>query len=164
MNTVDMAFLSGKKDKPEKAPFGLTVAAIYLIVAAGISIIFLILNLNPSEGMPEWSFAQKAGICTRQIIFAILFLISGIGILKKKFWARKVAIWTIPITTIFSIYSSACGWSYSIYELLIVSVFTFGWNGIWFYLIFRKSSKDYLSQETSQAATTALSSPCGPGG
>jgi len=152
-----MAFLSGKKDNPGEAPLGLSVAAIYLIIATGISVILFI--LNPSEGMPERSFAQKAGTYTWFIAFHMLFLISGIGILKKKPWARKVAIWIIPITTLFSIYSWF-NWQWrgvnpKFYEPLIFSVFTFGWNGIWFYLIFRKSSKDYLLQETSQQIAQA---------
>jgi hypothetical protein len=64
----------------------------YLIIAGGIGVLWSLTGLGPHH--PEFqakSFVFKLGSYTRENVMNILFLISGIGILSRKVWARKMA-------------------------------------------------------------------------
>ncbi|MFW6052829.1 MAG: hypothetical protein ACOC8I_02855 [Desulfosalsimonas sp.] len=120
---------------------GIRIAAIYLIIAGGIGILWPLTGLGPHH--PEFqakSFAYKLGSYTRENVMNILFLISGIGILRMKLWARKMALVILPISAIYSANSFAWGFSNGPpsldIRLISFSLFCL-WNGLWFYLIFR---------------------------
>ena len=72
---------------------GIKIAAIYLVIAGGLSVLWPLTGLGPHH--PEFqakSLAFKLGSFTRENLINILFIISGIGILRGKIWARKLAL------------------------------------------------------------------------
>jgi hypothetical protein len=120
---------------------GIKVAAIYFIIVGGLSVLWPLIGLGPHH--PEFqakSFAYKLGSYSREYLINILFLISGIGILCKKVWARTMALVILVISTIYSTNSFAWGFSkgHPSLSVLLVSLFVFAlWNGLWFYLVYR---------------------------
>jgi hypothetical protein len=120
---------------------GIKIAAIYLLIAGGLGILWPLTGLGPHH--PEFqakSFAYKLSSYTRENIVNILFIVSGVGILSKKLWARKMALVILVISAIYSANSFAWGFSNGppSSAILLVSFLVFGlWNGLWFYLIFR---------------------------
>ena len=134
------------KDDDQKAKSlvltkGIKIAAIYIIVAGGFGILLPLTGLGPHH--PEFqakSFAYKLGTYTRENVMNILFLISGIFILYKKAWARKMALAILVISAIYSANSVAWSlakgsppWSIRLISFLVIGL----WNGLWFYLVFR---------------------------
>jgi hypothetical protein len=120
---------------------GIRVAAIYLIIAGGLGILWPLTGLGPHH--PEFqakSLAYKLGLYTRENVMNILFLISGIGILCTKVWARKMALVILAISVMYSANSFAWGFSsgppFLAIQLISFSLFCL-WNGLWIYLIFR---------------------------
>ena len=120
---------------------GIKIAAIYLIVVGGLGILWPLIGLGPHH--PEFqakSFAYKLGSYTREDLINILFLVSGIGILYRKVWARKMALIILVISVIYSSNNFAWGFSNG-QPTLIVWFFSFLilglWNSIWFYLIYK---------------------------
>ncbi len=117
------------------------VAAIYFIIAGGIGILWPLTGLGPHH--PEFqamSFAYKLGSYARENIINILFLISGIGLLNKKVWARKMAMVILVASTIYSANSFAWGFAKGMPTLSIrlISFLVVGlWNGMWFYLVYK---------------------------
>jgi hypothetical protein len=120
---------------------GIKIAAIYLIIAGGLGILWPLTGLGPHH--PEFqakSFAYKVGSYARENVMNIFFLISGIGILCKKVWARKMALVILVISAIYSANSFAWGISQGppSSTVRLVSFLALGlWNGFWFYLIYR---------------------------
>ncbi len=120
---------------------GVKIAAIYFIISGGIGALWPLTGLGPHH--PEFqatSFAWKLGSYAREILISILFLISGIGLLYKKIWARKMAMVILVISTIYSANSSAWGFAQGEPTLSIraISFLIVGlWNGFWFYLVYK---------------------------
>ena len=127
---------------------GIKIAATYLIIAGGVGILWPLTGLGPHH--PEFiekSLAFKLGSYARENIINILFFISGIGILYKKTWARKVALAILAISAIYSANSFAWGLSSGppssaarVASLLIIGL----WNGTWFYLIYKVKPIDNI--------------------
>ncbi len=120
---------------------GIKIAAIYLVIAGGLGILWPLTGLGPHY--PEFqaqSVAFKIGAYTREHLINILFLISGIGILKRRVWARKMALAILIISSLYSANSVAWGFDSGPPSLTVrlVSLLVLGlWNGIWFYLIYK---------------------------
>ena len=129
---------------------GIKIAAIYLIIAGGVGIIWPLTGLGPHH--PEFqakSFAFKLGSYTKETVFNILFLISGVGILNKKVWARKMALVILVINVIFAANSFAWGLSKGPPSLNVrlISWVVFGlWNGLWFYLIYKVKLTEIIKE------------------
>jgi len=93
--------MSQKRESP--LSLNVKVPASYLIISAVLGIAFTLLRLGPHN--PEFeakSFAFKLGAYSREYTLNIIFLISGIGILRRLTWARKFAIAVLLISTIYS--------------------------------------------------------------
>jgi hypothetical protein len=129
---------------------GIKIAAIYLVIAGGIGILWPLTGLGPHH--PEFqakSFAFKLGSYARENVMNILFLISGIGILYKKVWARKMALVILVISAIYAANSFAWGFSKDPPSLnaRLISWVVFGlWNGLWFYLIYRVKPTEIIGK------------------
>lgn len=143
-----------KKNEKEKIlPIELKIAAIYLIVVGVIGLIWPLLNIGPNHHeFQSKSIAYKAGSYFREIVINIIFITSGIGLFFRKTWARKLSLIVITISTIYATNSFAWGYargkpSLTIYiiSFLIVGL----WNAMWFYIIFRKKSRNALLSETN---------------
>ncbi len=160
MSYINTGFLPIGTDKSPKEPLGLKIAAIYLIIAGLLGTILLITSIKPPVDIEisERNLGYKIGLYSREIILITLYITSGIGLFYKKLWARKCALWVIPIAAIYSIFTFAWGMARGkpgVLEIIIASIIVLGWNGLWFYMIFRKSTKEYLLHKTSQPATQA---------
>lgn len=131
-----------------KLPIGLKIAAGYFILIGLLDLIWPLLNVGVNS--PEFeslSTASKAGHYFRDITFALLFLTSGVGLFKRILWARKLGLWILVISYFYSINQFAYGLAQGKPNLTILAISTgiVGfWNAIWFYLIFKKSSKEVL--------------------
>jgi hypothetical protein len=133
-----------------KLPLGLKITAIYLIISGAIGLIWPFTGLGPHH--PEFemkSLAYKLGAYSRGFLFDIVFVVSGIGILFKKTWARKTALIIIVLSAIYTTNEFAWGFakgkpSLSIYLLSFAIIGT--WSAIWFFLIFKKSSAKALKR------------------
>ena len=131
-------------------PLGLKIAAIYLIISGAIGLILPFTGLGPNH--PEFeakNITYKLGVYSRTFLFDIVFVISGIGILLKKSWARKSALIIIVLSAIYTTHEFSWGFargkpSLSIY--LLSSAVIGAWSGIWFFLVFKKSSAEALNR------------------
>jgi len=132
-----------------RLPLGLKTAAIYLILLGVAGLILPLTSLVPhhSEFVAKTIF-YKQGAYSKEIIFNILFVISGVGLFFRKSWARRMALITITISTIYAANSFAWGFAKgnpSITVLSISLIIVSLWNSIWFVLIYRKKSAAALS-------------------
>jgi hypothetical protein len=130
----------------------LKIAAIYLVIAGGLGVLYPLTGLGPYHPeFQEKSFAFKLGSYTRENIVNILFLISGIGILNKKVWARKMALVVLVISAIYSANSFAWGFSSGppsstvrVVSLLVLSL----WNGLWFYFVYKAKLIEMITENS----------------
>ena len=139
-----------------RLPLGLKIAAIYLILLAVAGLILPLTSLVPHH--PEFiakTIFYKQGAYSKEIILDILFFISGVGLFFRKSWARRMALITITISTIYAANSFAWGFAKgkpSITVLSISFIIVGLWNSIWFFLIARKKSATALSKEERGAS------------
>ena len=125
-------------------PLGLKITAIYLIVIGGIGVIWPLLGFGPHH--PEFeaqSTAFKAGAYFRDSAINIAFLTAGIGIFLRKGWGRTTGLIALGIGVIYG--GNSFAWGYENgppnNTTLIISYFIVAaWNGIWFYILKRKST------------------------
>jgi len=118
------------------------VAAVYLILAGGISILLRLTGGSYFSEIEAKSIAFKLGLYLRAYIIDILFMISGIGLLCSKAWAKKLALVILIVGTIYSANDAAWGYARGNPSLLIrfVCFVVVGvWNGIWLYLVFKNT-------------------------
>ena len=134
-------------------PLNAKIAAIYLIGSAVVGIAFLYFRAGPYD--PQFaakSLAFKIGAYGREYAFNVLFLISGIGVLGGRSWARKLAVAVLVITAIYSAFAFARGFELGFVKtshgrpvppfILPISLAIMGvWNGLWIYLICRKAKR-----------------------
>ena len=120
---------------------GFKIAAIYLIVAGGVGTLWPLTGLGPHH--PEFqakSLVFKLGAYSRENVMNILFLFSGIGLLNKKVWARKMALVVLVIGAIYSANSFSWGFTGGTPSstVRLISFLVLGlWNGLWFYLVYK---------------------------
>lgn len=132
---------SNKSKKTIELARGSKIAAIYLLIAGSVGILWPLTGIGPYH--PEFqakSFAYKLGSYTRENLMNILFLISGIGILNRKIWARKMALVILVTSAIYAANSFAGGFSNGPPSLItrLISCLVFGlWNGLWCFLIYK---------------------------
>jgi len=127
-----------------RLPLTLRVAAAYLILVGLLDLIWPMTGLGPHH--PEFqarSFAFKLGSYSRELLFGLLFVVSGVGLFLRKSWARKMALVLIAVSTIYSVNSFAWGFvggkpSMGMYAVAAMVIGL--WNGLWFYLIYRRES------------------------
>jgi len=120
---------------------GLKIAAIYLVIAGGIGLLWPLTGLGAHhQEFQAKSVAYKIGVYSRESTMNILFLISGIGLLNKKIWARKMALIILIVAAIYTAndfaWGVAGGRPSSTVKLLAYLMVAL-WNGLWFYLVYK---------------------------
>lgn len=138
------------KDKQITLPIGLKVVGVFLALSGFIEIVWPLFGFGPHH--PEFtaqSDAYKLGAFFRNGLQGFAFLVFGIGILMRKSWARKGALIVLIIAAVCG--GKAFAWGFAKgrpgVEILLVSyTIVFAWYSIWFYLIFKRSSKDALTK------------------
>jgi hypothetical protein len=129
-------------------PVSLGIAAGYFILTGTLALVWPFLGIGPHH--PEFqakSIAFKGGAYSRELTFGILFLVSGVGLFLRKSWARKLALVMLVITTIYISYEFAWGFAGGRPNPAILGMsfaIVGAWNAIWFFLIFKKSSKESI--------------------
>lgn len=137
----------------KKLPIGLKLAAIYLLIT-GLFGIWLYIFPYRSEysEFVNMSSAYKAGAYFRVITFNILSIVSGIGIILRKSWARKLALVFLVIEVPYAANEFAWGFvqgnpTQQLYFISLAAIII--WNAIWFILIFKGTSREALAQTTA---------------
>jgi len=129
-------------------PVSLGIAAGYLILTGTVALVWPFLGIGPQ--FPEFqakSIAFKAGAYSRELTFGILSLVSGVGLFFRKSWARKLALAILVITTIYISYQFAWGFTGgrpNAATLGMSFAIIGAWNAIWFFLLFKRSSKEAM--------------------
>ena len=132
-------------------PVSLGIAAGYLILTGTLALVWPFLGIGPHH--PEFqakSIAFKAGAYSRELTFGILSLVSGVGLFLRKSWARKLALAILVITAIYISYQFAWGFAGGRPNAAILGMsfaIIGAWNAIWFFLLFKKSSKEAMTTQ-----------------
>jgi hypothetical protein len=142
-----------REDKPSKKSH--KIAAIYLVIVAGISILDLVFSGQPDPNFQALSPAVKIGVLVREYTINIIFLISGIGLLANRVWARKMALIILAVNVIVFANNFAWGWS-SGPPSLSSRIFSFlpaiFWSGLPFYMIYRVKPGVMRDDDVSRTA------------
>jgi hypothetical protein len=123
------------------SPATLLIAAGYLVVTGITGLVWPWLPLGPDS--PEFraqSLAYRVGSHTREIAFSVASVVAGIGLYGHYVWARKLALGLLLVRTIYT--ANAFAWGFSSGEptprvRLFSRIVAAGWNGLWFYLVYR---------------------------
>lgn len=133
----------------KKLPIGLKLAAIYLLIGGLIGLLMFIIKLLPEHSeFAAKSIGYKVGSYFRVALFNILSVVSGIGIFLRKAWARKLALFLLVITFPYAANEFAWGVAHGkpSQQLYLISLAaSIIWNGIWFLLIFKRTSREALT-------------------
>jgi len=130
--------------RTSKLPTGLKIAAIYFGIVGVYGLLTPLVTENPwSSSNDGLSTGFKvAAYLTR--ISSVLFLVPAIGIFRRRRWAREVALLLITLHTLAALVVG--NWGARDVNAPIVPIFCIlpllFWNGFWFYLIYKKSSKE----------------------
>jgi hypothetical protein len=126
----------------------LKIGAIVLITSGFLALVFPISNsifqFQPEH--PEFlakSLEFKIGAYARQFGIGAIYLISGIGILTRKIWARKTGLITLAINGLiyfpkdvsWGIASGFGGGKPTLNIYIVAYCVSLIWNGIFFYLL-----------------------------
>jgi hypothetical protein len=130
-------------------PLGLKVVACYFIVIGTTSLLLGLFVSGPRYSeLATRSVAQKLGAATRTVLLNVGFVSCGIGLFRRRAWAHKLALFILAADTFYSTYGFAWGFSQGkptstvlFWSFVIVG----GWNMIWCYLLFRRSSAQVSS-------------------
>lgn len=140
----------------------LRITAIYLIISGVVGTIWPLLNISPNHPAFEaQSFAYQLGSYGRELFISIGFLLSGIGLLNYKLWARKMGLVALALAFFYGGNTMAWGWSGGkptsniiIYSYLICFI----WFGIWFLALYRQSTIAQLTSQTNETPKDSTSS------
>jgi hypothetical protein len=135
-----------------KLPLALKIASIYFVVTGLIGLLFVLAGLtgiSPQHTeFEQMSIAYKTGAYSKDLVRNILFLFSGITILQQKAIGRKAGLFALVLAAYYG--GNAFAWGLMqgkptlkayLFSYAVVGL----WNAIWFYILFRKSSKEVLS-------------------
>ena len=131
-------------------PKSVKLAAVYLVLAGTIGIVFQLLDLGPSH--PEFTAKSQSfrlGAHTREIAISVLFLSAGTGLFLSRPWARMLSLVTLVIASIYSAFSFACVFARhrpSIGILAVSFLIVGSWNSIWFIIIYKNALKGAPNQ------------------
>lgn len=123
-------------------PSGLKAAGIYLVVIGALGFAWPFLGLGPHhEDFIIQSDAYKIEAYSIAMVFNLMFLVSGLGILSKKNWGSQSAVIVLIVSTIYIAKSFAWGFIGSrptTYQFLGFLSLIALWNGLWILLIYKR--------------------------
>jgi len=124
-------------------PLNVRIAAFYLIAWALFGLVVSVFSLGSHylefDAQP---LAFRLGEYARVYAFNILYLVSGIYILRGRSWARKLAIGILTVDISYSARDGAWGLAdgQPSTRILLISYGIVGvWNGLWIFLLWRKA-------------------------
>jgi predicted cobalt transporter CbtA len=137
------------QDQTSKLPLVLKLVAGYLLVIGVLSLLLPLLSSGPRyadfDAKPA---AYKFGAQARSITLNVLYVASGVGLFRRRSWARKLGLLVLVASTIYGAYAFAWGFAHGRPSpvVLVMSFAIAGvWNAIWFCLLYRRSSAQALS-------------------
>jgi hypothetical protein len=126
-----------------RLPLNAKIAAIYLIVAGITSIPFLF-SPQPAQFAAK-TVAYRSGYYARQVLLDAAFIVAGVATLRRRPWARKLAVIVLIISGFYGAFDFARGMARGapppkilLFGFILVGI----WNGIWIYLLCRRGSQD----------------------
>ena len=153
-------------DSTQKFPLALKVAVAYMILSDVNCILWVLMQptINPADiTVPELEY--KADYITAyqigwnmaaywpDILFSVVFLLSGIALVRRKAWGRMLGLWALAISTPFDAWSGAVGFAQGAgaaqgyagamptLAMYVGSLVLWScWHGTWFALLYRKST------------------------
>jgi hypothetical protein len=144
---------NGKEHK-RNLSLRIKVVAIYLIVGSILDLVWpLVFPSNPA--FATVSFAYKIGSYSRHYLLTAFFIISGVGILLRKVWARKLGLILVPIgayywagSVAWGLARGSGGGSPSLAYYGIGAGVSLIWNGALFWLLLDHRRKENYSTGT----------------
>ena len=131
-----------------KTPLKITIG--YLLIGGLIGAVWPLLNLGPNY--PEFqaqSLAYQIGSYARELLISLAFIISSLGLIKYQLWARKVGLFALFFAFLYGGNAIAWGWAGgkpSSNIILYSYVVSFIWYGIWFFILYHKSTIAQLTR------------------
>ena len=128
----------------------LRIAAGYMLLSGIIGLVWPLLNLGPHHAQYEaQSFAYKLGAQFRELTINALFIIAGIGLFRRRVWARSLALGSLVLAAADGTTTFAWGFaggppSSRVY--LFSGIVNALWDGLWFYLIRRPAYRPNKSE------------------
>jgi hypothetical protein len=121
------------------------IISTYLIFTGVVGILYTTFWPLTGFGLhyPEFearSTAFKIGSYGRQYILDLVRVISGIGFLYWKLWAKKLVLAILILDVVYSGIPIAWAWAGGnppLHTSLICCLIVAAWNGIWFYFVFK---------------------------
>jgi len=135
-----------ENQKLRRLTIGLKIAAAYLVLSGGVGLIWPLLGLGPDHpDVQSKGLASRIGSHSWNIIFHSLYLVSGIGLLLRKGWGRRTALYMIVFGTMYTTGSFA--WVFAEGKPTMafygISFAVVGlWHAILFYLVFKNSAAE----------------------
>jgi hypothetical protein len=132
-------------------PKALRIAAGYMVLIGIFGLILPLTNMGPHYAQYEArSFAYKLGAQFRELTINALFIVSGMGLFRRRGWARNLALWSLVLAAIDGTTTFAWGVAGGppgsrVY--LFSGIVNVIWDGLWFYFICRPASRQALSSE-----------------
>lgn len=130
-------------------PFGLKMVAGYFILVGVVSLLLPLFYSGPRHAEFEAKPASyKLGARARSLTLDVLHIVSGVGLFRRRRWARKLGLWILVATTFYGAFSFAWGFSHGKPALAILAMsfaVVGAWCAIWFFLLYRQSSAQALS-------------------
>ena len=153
--------MSGAETNTSKLPWSLKIASAYLLFSGVVGVLWLLAGHGPHRA-EFTSLAHEAGAYAREACFAAALLISSVGIVFRKPWARKLALVILVIQIPYSATAFAWGFASGRPSPLVLFWSLCGtavWNAFWFYIVFRRYSADALPTNKAKPITPANGHP-----
>src|SRR3984893_6021233 len=88
-------------DTEARFPKALRVAAGYMVLVGFVGLVLPLTNLGPHYAQYEArSFAYKFGAQFREFTINTLFIVAGIGLLRRRVWALSLALGSLILAAI----------------------------------------------------------------
>jgi hypothetical protein len=163
----------------QKFPLGLKVAVAYMLLSGVYGILWVLMQptINPADiTVPE--LADKAVYSTAyqiggnmtafwpNTLFSVVFVLSGIALVRRKAWGRILGLWALVISTPFDAWSGAVGFARGAgaaqgyagamptLAMYVGSLVLWScWHGTWFAMLYRRSTVLVLEWARTNAFT-----------
>jgi hypothetical protein len=137
------------QEHTSRLPLGLRLVAGYFILVGVVSLLLpLFYSGTPLAEFEAKPAAYKVGARARSLTVDVLYIVCGVGLFRRRRWARKLGLWVLVATTFYGAFSFAWGFAHGkpAPAILAMSFAVVGaWCAIWFFLLYRQSSAQALS-------------------
>jgi len=164
-------------DSAQKFPLGLKIAIAYMLFSGAYGIVWVLIQamINPADvAVPEdiMPDQDKAGYITGYqigyamrtywlgILFNVIFLLSGIALVRRKAWGRILGLWVLVISTSLVAWAGAVGFAQGYAGTMPTLAMYVGsltlwscWHGMCFAMLYRRTTVLVLKGADTNAFT-----------